>query len=351
MGSNAVYPLWPAFAAARRLAAGRASRARSSAAACARTPPRSSPPRRVALLVANEWPAFPPSPSCSPRSSCWSPSSAPAGARRQPARVAGRRPRTRLVDDVRDAIERGELDLHFQPLVDAGTGAVTRRRGAAALAPRRRLRPARHVPARGRAQRPDRPADRLRARPRARRRRRLAPVGHEIGINVNLATANLSEADLPGRVLPRCAATTSRPRALTLEITETAAVDDTRWPGTSLPRSRAGRRRSSIDDFGTGHSRSSGSPLPDLRAQDRPLVRAGDARRGPPDRRHRDPARERARPARRRRGYRGQLTLDACASSAATSRRAISSRARCPRAEFAAWLRTPYSSNRTSHSG
>ena len=35
-----------------------------------------------------------------------------------------------LVDDVREALEAGELDLHFQPLVDARTGAV---RGAEAL--------------------------------------------------------------------------------------------------------------------------------------------------------------------------------------------------------------------------
>ena len=35
-----------------------------------------------------------------------------------------------LVDEVRDAMARGELDLHFQPLVDARTGAV---KGAEAL--------------------------------------------------------------------------------------------------------------------------------------------------------------------------------------------------------------------------
>ena len=74
---------------------------------------------------------------------------------------------------LRGAIEREEgLVLHYQPLVRLETARDRRRRGAHPLAGRRPARPARRLPAAGRAHRPHGPPQRLgdSARPAARRR-------------------------------------------------------------------------------------------------------------------------------------------------------------------------------------
>ena len=86
--------------------------------------------------------------------------------------------RLALAGDLRTALEREEFVLHYQPKVDLRTNAVIGRRGAAALgAPRARLAAARRVHPAGRAHRPDRAADQLRARPRAAPDGRVARAG------------------------------------------------------------------------------------------------------------------------------------------------------------------------------
>ena len=159
-----------------------------------------------------------------------------------------------LVEEVRDALEHGELELHFQPLIDAADGTV---HGAEALL--RWFRDGRFVP----------PDSFL---PAVERSDLMCPLtdyvldtalaaaagwraqGHEIGISVNLATANLMEADLPGRVLLALRRHGVPAGALTLEITETAAIQDSELAEHVLRSLDHVGVALSVDDFGTGHS-------------------------------------------------------------------------------------------------
>ena len=155
-----------------------------------------------------------------------------------------------LVDDVRDALAAGELELHYQPLVDARTGTV---KGAEALLRWTRdgvnVPPDTFLPAVERsdlmAPLTDYVLDRALAQ---------AATWGGIGISVNLATANLSEPDLPARVIAALRRHGVPPSRLTLEITETAAVADSVMADHVLAALDTAGVALSVDDFGTGHS-------------------------------------------------------------------------------------------------
>ena len=126
---------------------------------------------------------------------------------------------------------------------------------------------------------------------------------------------------------------------LGLEVTETAIVEEGAGRRAGARRARRSCTtlgvRIAIDDFGTGFSSlGAAAPLPGRHDQGRPLVRPGRRARRQGRRDHREPGqpRPRARAARDRRGHRvRQASSPRCASSAATSRRASCSPARCPR--------------------
>jgi EAL domain-containing protein (putative c-di-GMP-specific phosphodiesterase class I) len=256
MSSNALYPLWPALAAAaawlpapeRAPAGGRASlRTHVAALGAAAT--------SILLLVINEWLAVPAASVLLAGLGLmiavhrtWR---AVAGSLR--ASLAATRERE-TVEDVRHALAHEELELHYQPLVDACSGTV---KGAEALL--RWRRDGRLVP-------PDSSLGAVensdlitpltdfvldRALAEAARWRR---AGHALGVSVNLATANLSEPDLPARVSLALERHGLPAEALTLEITETAAVDDNAVADHVLHALDALGVSLAVDDFGTGHS-------------------------------------------------------------------------------------------------
>ena len=78
--------------------------------------------------------------------------------------------RIELVETLRHAIETKALEVFYQPVVDLQTRGDRRRRGARALAARRRPRATGPVHPHGRGERPDRRARRARARDRVRAR-------------------------------------------------------------------------------------------------------------------------------------------------------------------------------------
>ncbi len=159
-----------------------------------------------------------------------------------------------LVDEVGQALANQELELHYQPLVDARTGAVV---GAEALLRWSRdgtfMAPDRFLPAVERSELmaplTDYVLDRALAQAAGWR-----AAGHPIDISVNLATANLGESDLPARVIDALTRHQIPPAALTLEITETAAVEDSVVADEVLGTLDAAGVGLSVDDFGTGHS-------------------------------------------------------------------------------------------------
>jgi EAL domain-containing protein (putative c-di-GMP-specific phosphodiesterase class I) len=256
MSSNAIYPLWPTFVALAAWLPRRESRnvptsgrVRTHAAALV------AALSAVVLLVVNEWVAVPAvSVVLAARVllvAVHRTGLAVAASLR--ASLDANRERD-LVDDVRRALDHAEFELHYQPLVDAGTGAV---RGAEALLRWPRdggfVPPDTYLPAveRTTLNRPltDFVLDRALAAAAGWRR-----DGHAIGVSVNLATANLSEADLPGRVLHALRRHGVPASALTLEITETAQIDDNALAGQVLGALDGIGVSLAVDDFGTGHS-------------------------------------------------------------------------------------------------
>jgi EAL domain-containing protein (putative c-di-GMP-specific phosphodiesterase class I) len=256
MGSNAVYLLWPALAGVaawlppgRPRAAASGARLRTHAAALV------AALAAIVLLVVNEWAAVPGTSvvlaALALLVAVHRTGLALAGSLRQ-SKVATRE--RELVDDVRLALERGDLELHYQPLVDAGSGAV---RGAEALLRWPRdggfVAPDTYLPVVERsnliAPLTDFVLDRALAAAAGWRR-----DGYQIGVSVNLATANLTEADLPGRVLHALRRHGVPPAALTLEITETAAIDDNALAEHVLAALESLGVGLAVDDFGTGHS-------------------------------------------------------------------------------------------------
>jgi diguanylate cyclase (GGDEF)-like protein len=79
-------------------------------------------------------------------------------------------------------------------------------------------------------------------------------AGLRIPIAVNLSARNLAEADLPARVLAALAEHGVPPELLTLEITESAVMDDPARAELILHRLVGHGVRIALDDFGTGYS-------------------------------------------------------------------------------------------------
>jgi EAL domain-containing protein (putative c-di-GMP-specific phosphodiesterase class I) len=97
-------------------------------------------------------------------------------------------------------------------------------------------------------------------------------AGHALRVAVNLSVHQLRQEDLDGRV--RQALTWHRvdPDLLTMEITETAAMEDAGTTAVTIERLRRMGVHLSIDDFGTGYS--SLSYLRRLKAQELKIDRS-----------------------------------------------------------------------------
>jgi diguanylate cyclase (GGDEF)-like protein/PAS domain S-box-containing protein len=201
----------------------------------------------------------------------------PALLRRELERVA-------LLSELESAVAAGQLELDYQPIVDARTGTW---RYAEALMRWRhpqlgRLGPDRFIPL---AEESGlivtlgswalREATRQLAR-----WRRSGAVPERFGVTVNVAAKQLTHGDLPAEVAAALAEHDLPPSCLTLELTETALID---LDGAAEPlrRIRDLGVRIAIDDFGTGYS--SLAYLKDIPADvvklPRPFIR--DAEDGP----------------------------------------------------------------------
>jgi diguanylate cyclase (GGDEF)-like protein len=167
-----------------------------------------------------------------------------------------------LKEELRLAIERNELTLYFQPIVDLDTGQLVAEEALVRWEhPRRGLvGPAEFVPL----------AEETglilslgqyvleEACQQARRwgaRRAADPTGHsEVAVHVNLSAVELRDPELVGRVQRTLAEAQVDPRSLIFEITETVLLDDSERVSAAIGQLRALGVRFALDDFGTGYS-------------------------------------------------------------------------------------------------
>jgi diguanylate cyclase (GGDEF)-like protein len=163
--------------------------------------------------------------------------------------------RLSLVGELRQAIERDELVLHYQPQIDVATGAVV---GAEALVrwqhPEHGLLPPAEFIALAEVSGIIQPLTRWVIRNATMQGTALLEAGHRVVMAVNVSARNLYEPDLVGSIEADLTHSGLPPELLMLELTESELVDDPSQVIAVL--SEVSRRgvRIAVDDFGTGWS-------------------------------------------------------------------------------------------------
>ena len=162
--------------------------------------------------------------------------------------------RLALVADLRRAIDRDELLLHYQPKIDLATGVL---QGVEALVrwrhPERGMMPP--VEFVGLAEHTGliRPLTRWVLREAVAQSRRWRSHGLEVPVAVNLSVRALTR-ELPGEIGDLLAETCITGEWLELEVTETMVMQNPAEGLAILERLAALGIRLSVDDFGTGYS-------------------------------------------------------------------------------------------------
>jgi diguanylate cyclase len=172
-----------------------------------------------------------------------------------PDRDDGGPERLRRTDELREALERGDLEVHIQPQVDLRSGAIV---GAEALARWRHpedgvLLPDSFLPL---AEHTGlmRPVAALVLDRALEACSTWWAAGFPVPVSVNLGADDLRDPELPGRVTDLLRRHGLPPAALRVEITEQALLTDPAAAAVLLTRWRADGVAVAIDDFGTGYS-------------------------------------------------------------------------------------------------
>lgn len=160
-----------------------------------------------------------------------------------------------LAADLHHAIERGEIDIVFQPQVAIGTGRIT---GVEALARWRHptLGPLGADPLFAAAERADLGlalSDHIQQIALQRAARWPGTLSH-LRLSINVTAADVGRAGFVGIFLDRVAASGFPIERLTVEITETGLIRELDRAAEVLDTLRAEGVRVAIDDFGTGYS-------------------------------------------------------------------------------------------------
>ena len=165
-----------------------------------------------------------------------------------------------LREDLRRAIERGELHVHYQPRVTLSDGRVTgfeallrwRRESSGASMPEA-IGPARFVPVAERAGLIG-ALDAYSLDAACLQARRWQDAGLPVSVSVNLSVKRLQERDIVEQVVGTLRTHRLEPMRLELEVTESAAMSDVETNIEKLGALRALGVRIAIDDFGSGYS-------------------------------------------------------------------------------------------------
>ena len=163
--------------------------------------------------------------------------------------------RLELMEDLRDALRRGEIVLYYQPILDLTTGMVT---GAEALA--RWRHPARGIlpPAAFLGLIADAglmgPFTMDVLEQAIAQQSRWSLSGYDLCVSVNISAASLRDDELPDKIAELMTKRNVHPAHITVEITEDSFISDPEQALLVLERLRALGVELSIDDFGTGFS-------------------------------------------------------------------------------------------------
>ena len=163
--------------------------------------------------------------------------------------------RLELAAELREAIDDGQLVLHYQPKVDAATRRTT---GVEALIrwdhPQRgRLAPGAFIPVIENTELINPLTDFVLATATA-QAAEWRERGWDIPIAVNLSARSVADLSLPGRITRLLAAHGLPASSLELELTESAVLHNPDRAVTVLTQLRELGVRLSIDDFGTGYA-------------------------------------------------------------------------------------------------
>lgn len=163
---------------------------------------------------------------------------------------------TKPVSPARDlmleaVIAHEQVDLHFQPIIDARTGAIV---GAEALARSGVARDAEALFARATSaalgERLSRVVQRKALRSASIWEGRLK----DLGVSINLLPADICRDGYERWLLDEISAAGIDPHRITLEITETALLSDRESVAARLATMRDAGLKIAVDDFGTGYA-------------------------------------------------------------------------------------------------
>ena len=176
----------------------------------------------------------------------------------EPSLSLAARARIQLGNDLRHALARGELSLHYQPKIDLVSGAL---HGVEALCrwehpTRGAVPPAEFIPL---AEETGMivPLGRWVLREACAqigRWRAVLPEGEPFRLNVNLSALQLDQPNFAGEVAEILASTGMDARWLTLELTESVVMDEVTAKLKALLQLKELGVQLAIDDFGTGYS-------------------------------------------------------------------------------------------------
>ena len=163
--------------------------------------------------------------------------------------------RVRMLGNLRAALDEGQLELHFQPVVDLRSGEVVR---AEALVrwhhPELGFLPPDEFIELAELSGAIHPLTRWVLREAVRSAVELRRAGHLIGIAANISVRNLYDTDLPAHVEGILRDAGLPPSELMVELTESELMDDPRLAVDALTALAELGVGTAIDDFGTGYS-------------------------------------------------------------------------------------------------
>ena len=156
---------------------------------------------------------------------------------------------------LRDAIERSEFVLHYQPCLDLRSRRFV---GVEALLrwqhpERGNIPPSSFIPLAEESRLIDRITDIVLAKALG-QANQLSKPAPPLDISINLSAKNIRDVDFPDQVLAMCRDHKVEPSRIIFELTETATMQDAVLMMDVMTRLRLKGFRLAIDDFGTGYS-------------------------------------------------------------------------------------------------